>query len=201
MKDLRSWVVTSVFYLVSVKIAWCWKTTQDRKKGQVSRCAEKVQCHCGVLSLCSISFPCPLPLKQFSSKHKILIFCFTEEQRKYWNNLQRCSADIFASSVCGFSSQPKGNWSVYFAVQVIWIMFNINTVAKKEIMHPVFQPIQRNLGAPTATCTGPQNTICVLTAQLLFPCSRAGKSAGFAGNASPHASQLSYCHPWTVFKS
>lgn len=155
----------------------------------------------GVLSLCSISFPCPLPLKQFFLNHKILIFYFTEEQRKYWNNLQRCSADIFASSVCGFSSQPKGNWSVYFAVQVIWIMFNINTVAKKEIMHPVFQPIQRQLDARTATCTGPQNTICVLTEQLLFPCSRAGKSAGFAGNASPHASQLSYCHPWTVFKS
>lgn len=67
-------------------------------------------------------------------------------------------------------------------------MFNINNVAENEIMHPIFQPFQRKLGAQTATCTGPQNTIYVLTAQPLFPCSRAGTSAVFAGNTSPHAS-------------
>lgn len=47
----------------------------------------------------------------------LFLFFFTDKQSKYRNNLQRCSADIFPSSVCVFSFQPKGRWRVCFVLK------------------------------------------------------------------------------------
>lgn len=42
----------------------------------------------------------------------VFLFFFADKQNKYRNNLWTCSADVFPSSLCVFSFQPKGKWRV-----------------------------------------------------------------------------------------
>lgn len=119
VKDFRTWVITSVFYVESVKIAWCWKMTQARKKGRSHYVLGMLNItQCVVLAVQDFFSLSPsLKIVFLKPQNFVFFLCFIDKQSKYRNNLQRCSADIFASSVCVCSFQPKGKWSVCFVLQ------------------------------------------------------------------------------------
>lgn len=93
--------------------------TQARKKGRSHYVLGMLNItQCVVMTVQDIFSLSPsLKIVFLKPQNFAFLFCFTDKQSKYRNNLQRCSADIFVSSVCVFSFQPKGKQSVCFVLQ------------------------------------------------------------------------------------
>ncbi|XP_038006480.1 gamma-aminobutyric acid receptor subunit pi isoform X6 [Motacilla alba alba] len=91
------------------------KNDTSQEKGQEPLHIRYVKHHSVIVPTVQHFFSLSPSLKIFFPKPQdfVFLFFFTDKQSKYRNNLQICSADIFSSSVCVFSFQPKG---------ALWVM-------------------------------------------------------------------------------